>query len=217
MKLAVVVEGPTEERFVKDVLGPYLIERGVNAVPILVGINRRKKGGGDVNVDDLVMDLCDALDQYGAATSLVDFYGFRGRGGQTPEELEGLVSRGVMEGRDAGLPMRPYVQVHEFEGLLFSDPEAFQIIRRYSHNDVGTIIERLLGIRDAFDTPEDINDSPDSAPSKRLERELGGYRKIADGIAVAQQIGIEKISEECPRFRAWLNWMEGIAEDCALN
>ena len=45
MKLAVVVEGPTEERFVKDVLGPYLIERGVNAVPILVGINRRKKGG----------------------------------------------------------------------------------------------------------------------------------------------------------------------------
>lgn len=213
MKLAVVVEGQTEERFVKDVLRSHLKGHGVDAVPILIGSSRRKKAGGDVNVDDLVMDLCDALDQYEAATSLVDFYRFRDKGELTADDLEGLVSQGIMEGRGDKPPVRPYVQVHEFEGLLFSDPEAFRVALRCPPNRAESIIERLRGILDEFDTPEHINDNPDSAPSKRLERELRGYRKIVDGIAVARQIGIGKIGEECPRFRAWLNWMEQLAEE----
>ncbi len=159
------------------------------------------------------MDLCDALDQYGAATTLVDFYGFRGDRKLNADELEDLVFQGVVEERDAGLLVRPHVQVHEFEGLLFSDPEAFRVALRYPPNQAERIIERLRGIQDVFDTPEDINHSRHGAPSKRLECEIRGYRKIIDGIAIAKEIGIKKIGEECLQFREWLSWMEQLAED----
>ena len=75
------------------------------------------------------------------------------------------------------------------------------------------IIEKLRRIRIAFPNPEDINEGEHSAPSKRLNSIVPNYSKEIHGIAVARQIGIGKIGEKCPRFRAWLNWMERIAEE----
>ena len=211
-QLAVVVEGPTEKRFVDIVLRPHLIEVGIEVMPILIAEGRRKKGGGDVHVDILILDLSDALDKYDAATSLVDFYGFRDREGRTAEQLEGVILEEIMEERNNNPHVRPYIQMHEFEGLLFSSPEAFGVIsRRGARPDIA----RLHQIRNDFGTPEDINNGQDSAPSKQLENAVRGYRKIEDGIAVAKEIGIEKISEECPRFREWLEWMNGLAENPA--
>ena len=163
------------------------------------------------------MDLCDALDQYGAATTLVDFYGFRDDRELNADGLEDLVLQGVMEERDAGLPVRPHVQVHEFEGLLFSDPEAFRVIRTFPRCMADEIIEKLRRVRIEFPNPEDINDGEHSAPSKRIECAFQPhrYKKVIDGIAVAREIGIRKIGEECLQFRNWLNWMEGLARDQA--
>ena len=211
-RLAVVVEGRTEERFVKSVLGPHLIDVGIEAVPYLVGSGTRKVGGGDVHVDILISDLIRTLDEFDAATSLVDFYGFRDREGRTVEQLESVILEEIMRERNNNPRVRPYIQMHEFEGLLFSNPETFGIIgRRGARPDIA----RLRQIRCEFDTPEDINDSQDSAPSKQLRNLVRGYRKIDDGIAVAREIGIERISEECPRFRRWLEWINGLAEDPA--
>ena len=74
--LTIIVEGKTEEDFVKLVLGPYLFRVGIEAKPILIGTGTRKKGGGDVgdvHVNILISNLSDALDGGGAAASLVDF------------------------------------------------------------------------------------------------------------------------------------------------
>ena len=210
--LTIIVEGKTEEDFVKLVLEPHLSRAGIEAKPILIGTGTRKKGGGDVHVNILISDLGDALDGGGAATSLVDFYGFRDREGRTAEELESFVLQEVLNERDEGPPVRPYVQMHEFEGLLFSDPGAFHAIRM---NEARANIESLRLIRREFDTPEDINDGRDRAPSRRLMREVHGYSKTIDGIAVAKETGIMRIREECPRFREWLEWMEGLAEEQA--
>ena len=63
-----------------------------------------------------------------AVTSLVDFYGFQRRGGRTVDELEahlrGEIGKVVGDGWDEQRVL-PYVQMHEFEGLLFSDVSAF--------------------------------------------------------------------------------------------
>ena len=93
----------------------------------------------------------------------------------------------------------PYVQRHEFEALLFSDAGAFSILP-YAANDA---VDALLSIRSRFNTPEDIDDSPDSAPSKRIKALIPRYGKVTDGALVAEEIGLEKIRAECPGFAAW--------------
>ena len=61
-----------------------------------------------------------------------------------------------------------------------------------------------------FDTPEDINDSPTTAPSKRIKRLIPSYRKRLDGPPLAAEIGLNGIRSECPRFDAWLHRLESL-------
>ncbi len=100
----------------------------------------------------------------------------------------------------------PYVMMHEFEAMLFSDCEAFaQAIDR---PDLAVSFQQ---IRDRFDTPEDINDSPTTAPSKRIEALLPGYQKPLIGPAVATEIGLRVIRAECLHFAEWLARLEHAA------
>jgi hypothetical protein len=97
----------------------------------------------------------------------------------------------------------PYFQMHEFEALLFSDPKILSEKLRVKQNRIDDIVNK-------FSTPEDINDNPNTAPSKRLEKlcvtysqNKTGYMEIIKGIEVAEVLGIELISEECVHFRKW--------------
>ena len=105
------------------------------------------------------------------------------------------------------------MQRHELEGPLFSGTNAFGVVALASELD----IEALLKIRRHFKTPEDINDDPEGAPSKRIARTARGYRKAYHGRSVAQKAGLQKIREECPRFHAWLECLEGLNPNSALN
>jgi hypothetical protein len=93
----------------------------------------------------------------------------------------------------------PFVVMHEFEGLLFSDCAAFA--EGAGRPDVQA---ELQAIRDQFSTPEDINDGATTAPSKRVETVITGYAKPLHGNLAALAIGLERIRTECPHFRAWL-------------
>lgn len=97
----------------------------------------------------------------------------------------------------------PYVIMHEFEGLLFSDCTRFA--RGIGHEELATEFQR---IRDDFDTPEEINDSPVTAPSKRVEALVRGYEKPLHGTLAVLEIGLDAIRAECPEFRAWLEYLE---------
>jgi hypothetical protein len=100
----------------------------------------------------------------------------------------------------------PYIQLHEYEAYLFSDPTWFKYF--YDHHEKQ--IAALKAIADEHDTPELINDGPHSAPSKRIIAEFPDYAgaKSAVGPQVAELIGLEMIRKRCPHFAAWISRLE---------
>jgi hypothetical protein len=93
--------------------------------------------------------------------------------------------------------------MHEFEGLLFSDCAAFG-------RGIGKplLAASFQAIRDQFSNPEEINDSPITAPSKRVEQLVEDYAKPLHGTLAVLEIGLQRIQEQCPHFRDWLNRLE---------
>ncbi|MCF8003013.1 MAG: DUF4276 family protein [Chromatiaceae bacterium] len=103
----------------------------------------------------------------------------------------------------------PYVQCHEFEALLFSDIEAFDwLLDAWTETTRAAMQEILADIPD----PEAINDSKQTAPSKRLDAIFGGrYSKTEHGPLIAETIGLAVIRAHCPRFDCWLKILEDLA------
>ncbi|MGQ0622286.1 MAG: DUF4276 family protein [Panacagrimonas sp.] len=99
----------------------------------------------------------------------------------------------------------PYVQMYEFEGLLFSGPQ--HLASAIGQPGLGPDFQR---IRDGFDTPESINDSPITAPSKRISSLYRGYEKPLHGSLAAMEIGLTAIRGQCARFDAWLRQIEAL-------
>ena len=93
--------------------------------------------------------------------------------------------------------------MHEFEALLFSDCAALADV--LGRSDLGA---RFQAIRDQFETPEQIDDAPTSAPSKRIRAIVPEYHKTVDGIVAAERIGLETIRAACPHFNHWLTRVE---------
>ena len=214
MHLAVCVEGQTEEEFIKVVLAAHLRPLGIEPYPILIG-NGRERGGGSVTMKQLTADMARLYHTHDAVTSLVDFYGFQRRGGRTVDELEvhlrGEIGKVAGDGWDEQRVL-PYVQMHEFEGLLFSDVSAFASLIEATTESV----DALRAIRAQFPSPEQINDNSDTAPSKRIAGVVPKYNKRVDGPLVAEIIGMDAIRAECPRFNAWITRLEALNPDADL-
>ena len=210
-RLDIVVEGPTETAFVDKVLAPHLMEQGVCPFPNSLD--------GNVSVARLASRMAGWLRSPTSdfVTSLVDFYGFRDKQShETVRELQARIAnriadeirRSSPQGYDKGRVL-PYVQQYEFEALLFSDVRAFFVLPFASDRSV----HALQGVRSQFPTPEDINDNPDTAPSKQIEQVmLRRYTKPRDGYLVAEEIGLDKIRAECPRFNEWVTRLETLAD-----
>lgn len=208
-RICIVCEGKTEAEFVKRCLMPYLQEHsGVTAYPsILCEPSSGKHKGGRVTVERLAKFMSHEYHHADRITMLVDFYGFRDRGKRTCTQLQDDI-RAEMAKRTRNYDARfvlPYVQMHEFEGLLFSfsDPDAFACVKDGwdEHSRAA-----LLDVQGQFATPEDINDGAETAPSKRLEKIFGAdaYSKPEHGSLVAEKIGIETMRKRCPRFNEWV-------------
>ena len=183
IRLAASVEGQTEEEFINRVLVSHLMSFGVAAQPILLGRGLNSgSGGGDVTMERLVSEMVHLSYSYDAVTSLVDFYGFRNKQDNSVDELENLIRERIEERIDLR-PNRviPYVQRHEFEGLLFSDVNAFSIL-----TDISPNIRALDEMRSKFGTPEDINDNTNTAPSRRIAGAVPPYQKSVHGHMVAK-------------------------------
>lgn len=220
IRLNVLVEGQTEESFVYNLLAQSFNPNQINITPILLGRPGHK--GGRTNYDRVKRDILVLLKQDRTAfcSTMLDFYGLgRGFPGMPlPPHLtntekvlhieEALKKNICKEISDLRPDIRfiPYLQLHEYEGLLFSDPSAFaEAIKERN------LAIKFQAIRDEFTTPEDINDSAESAPSKRILRLAPFYHKVIHGTLAAQAVGIEKMKEECPHFHDWLNRIEAIA------
>ncbi|MBL8236201.1 MAG: DUF4276 family protein [Bryobacterales bacterium] len=223
-RLLIHVEGPTEEDFVNEVLRDYLLGIGYSNVSArIVGNARaRDRRGGIRPWPQVKKDIVTHLrqDPGCVATTIVDYYGLPQDGdGAWPGRREAarLANARKAETVEAALladlgkqcdPSRfvPFVMMHEFEALLFSDCAAFS--REICRPELEATLQ---SIRDAFPTPEDINDSPETAPSKRLQALIPGYQKPLLGTLGALEIGLEAMRRECPHFDAWISRLELLA------
>ena len=221
-RLLIHVEGQTEEDFVNNVLAPHLYKVGyTNVVARLLG-NARQRGrrGGITKWANARKEVMSHLleDQGRISSTMVDYYGlplsWPGRteareGKKTLIERAAAVEQAVLKDISSGLTnfnlqrFVPYVVMHEFEGLLFSDPDRFaQAIGR------SDLSHEFQAIRNGFPTPEDINDSPETAPNKRIKRLYRRYQKPLKGVQAVQAIGLETIRRECPLFNGWIERLE---------
>ena len=218
-RLLICVEGETEESFVDRLLGPYLIDKGYSLVfPHLMGVRReRSRRGGIRRWSSVRQEILNHLreDPERYVSTMVDYYGmpndWPGRASpftaamsasDRADEIEAALLRDVSNemGTDFN-PDRfiPYVMMREFEALLFSNCDSFA--RAIGRSD---LIDDFQAIRDDFTTPEEIDDSPDTAPSKRIEALHPAYQKPTMGVLAAQSISLEAIRSECPHFADWL-------------
>ncbi len=208
-RLYIVVEGPTEEGFVKTILRPYFASCGVYAVyPILIHTSKLGRGGF-VNYGHLENTVRPLLKSQGddvIVTTFVDFFRIPTNMPQYAQcmcaqsnkervvELERCLGEQIKDRRFV-----PYIQLHEFEALLFSSNDGF---KAYFTDEQA---ERTSMIVEDFDNPEDINSSPEAAPSKRILEIKDNYNKPLEGNLIALEVGINKILERCPRFASWVN------------
>jgi hypothetical protein len=92
--------------------------------------------------------------------------------------------------------------------LLFSDVEALAEVEA----NWGAALKKLREIRKVFETPEHINDSPQTAPSKRLQSMLfPKYDKTLHGPRAAQAIGLQTIMGQCAHFRGWVEKLRALS------
>ena len=220
-QLMVHVEGQTEESFVNKVLAPHLCDHGYTGVSArLLGNTRQRSRRGGIRRWHLVRDGITShlkADEGLLVTTMVDYYGLpttwpgRAKAPALPfPDSAGSVEREILDDVSGELGdsfdrrrFIPYVVMHEFEGLLFSDPEGFG--RSIGKGD---LTPSFQAIRNEFDTPEQINDSPDTAPSKRVLDLVPGYQQPLLGTLAAQDIGLDAIRRECPQFSDWIERLE---------
>ncbi len=156
---------------------------------------------------------------------MVDYYGmpqegqaaWPGRTGartressQRSQTVEAAIAADVGREMGTSFDLRrfiPYVVMHEFEALLFSDCDGFA--RGVVRPDLAPSFQAIV---DHCGTPEEIDDSPDSAPSKRIEEILPAYQKPLHGNLAALEIGLCAMRSACPGFRRWLERLENPAD-----
>jgi hypothetical protein len=157
--------------------------------------------------------LC-SLEQSAYVTTFMDFYRlpkdypeFEQRGQDAVDDVR-RAEEAFQHDIDDMVPHRNFIAnivAHEFEALLFSNPPAFA-----SLPEQDGLAAQVGAIRDAFPTPEYIDDGPDTAPSKRIMRLYPQYEKVFHGINIALDIGLDMIRRECPKFDAWLTCLESL-------
>ena len=222
IRIHVICEGQTEEGFVNNLLREPFANKGIALYPSLIGKPGHK--GGNFKIERLLNDLRNRLlgDTQAYCTTFFDYYGlpmnFPGKSQSTAEILIQNKAETIYQAlnhiieTNLGIKTRkrfiPYVQMHEFEGLLFSEPKVFAHSINYH-----SLIPCLEKIRSNFNTPEDINDSPQTAPSKQIQDLIPEYEKPIMGTIGALEIGLPVIRKECRLFDQWLRKLENLTPE----
>lgn len=218
----IVCEGQTEEAFANRVLAPYFADRDTVVSASCVYTNRKlhaRGGGGSYEYykNDLLRWMRQTTRTNTYFTSMIDLY-------KIPDDFPGLGSAAQIEDvykkvevleenfkadliDDDLWRFVPYLQLHEFESLIFADPEKL----RAEFIDQEEAIDSLVQVAAEFGNPELINQGHTTAPSKRIIRELPGYsaRKSSAGPLVTEQIGMPVLLARCQHFREWIARLEG--------
>lgn len=222
IRLYFYVEGHTEQAYVDRVLKQHLAQFGVmvgGAIRVSTG---KRHGivyrGGGRHYPPMRKDLLNLLKQHNSGdvrfTTMFYLYKlYRDFPGTAEadklehvpyERIKKLESALAADIADARLI--PYIQLHEFESILFCNPDAFAAYYDNRAND----INELKMIANGFSTPELIDDAEHTAPSKRIAQFFPDYpdAKPDAPAAIAESIDLAVVREQCSHFNEWVTMLE---------
>lgn len=224
MKIKIVnilCEGQTEERFVKEVLKPYFSAYGIVLKHRLLCTSKKKGArGGMLSYQQAKRDLSAWMNENRRQanerhcyTTMFDLYAL-------PNDFPGYADS--LKATDPYMKVKiiedaflsdmnvehfvPYIQLHEFEALLFCD--VAKIVPLYPERE-----KEIMRLGQALDdnngNPELINNGMATAPSKRIINAVEHgkayhYNKPLTGSTAAQAIGLDRMMQMCSHFRAWV-------------
>ena len=214
-RVYLLVEGQTEEAFVRELLVPHYARSDLYLTPIIVRTSPGHKGGvvSYAKIKPQLQRLC----RQGAGahvSTLFDLYALpqdvpgrtaatypaNGSGHQKAMFLETQLAQDIGQAN-----FIPHLMVHEFEALLFVQPEKFA-----EWTDTQSVITHLRANAQGH-APEDINDDPRTAPSKLILSVMPSYQKTFHGPLIACEIGLDALRAACPHFHGWLQKLEALA------
>lgn len=219
----VVVEGQTEQTFVREVLAPEIAKSNKYLYPALFGHK-----GGNFRFDKVKKDIGEFLKQRNDTyiTTMFDFFRIDSRwpgladlkqklqsgitlnASEKAEMLEIATKSSIVElYSDSNAENRffPYISMHEFEALLFSDADVLAEYITVNRSEINQILKNYNN------NPENINDDSERAPSKQIKKLTTSFDKVAMGKTISEAIGIQTMREKCPHFNTWLQTLENLS------
>jgi Domain of unknown function (DUF4276) len=205
----ILCEGQTEEEFVNVILRPYFNSHQIYDVrPILMSTSKVQKGG-DVKFDRLKFNIYKLLKRETdiLVTTFIDFFRLQNDFPKFAEAqqinnkiqrvdfLEQALANSINSNR-----FIPYIQLHEFEGLLFASKDGFEFLPDLKNSSLQSL---LLAVNEK-ENPEELNDGELTVPSKRLQLLIPGYRKTFHGPLIAEINQIDVLLARCSRFKTWV-------------
>jgi hypothetical protein len=217
-KVFVLAEGQTEERFIKNVLYKEYIYTGICFIPVILSTGKTKMGnkfrGGVSTYSKIRDEVLKLLNDSSAAavTTFMDYYAlpedFPGKENLASSDcysrvdfLEKCFMNDIRHRR-----FIPFLMLHEFETMLFSDVDKLAGAFHYKGNSVYTLNE----IINKYPNIEEINDGSATHPSKRIKDIYSDYMKSIHGPVITGRIGLDVIRNKCRHFNQWLTSVESI-------
>ncbi|MDD2736509.1 MAG: DUF4276 family protein [Desulfuromonadaceae bacterium] len=220
LRLYITTEGQSERKFADDVLRPHLAAFSIDVRSRVVLTNRKLgKRGGILDFEKIHGDLHRLMreDRHQEArfTTMVDLYALppefpgwaeaRNKTGpkERVEALEAALQSNMGDSR-----FLPYIQLHEFEALLYCDLTQLQQRIADSERAFAALTQEVRGMQ-----PEEINEGATTAPSKRIINHVPIYDrlKVRVGAPAAAAIGLPRLRAKCPHFDEWVSRLERLA------
>jgi Domain of unknown function (DUF4276) len=217
-RIMIFCEGDTEVEFCKKTLAPYFLNKNI--------IIENSSWNGIKNWQRIKLDVENFLknDTTCFVSTFLDYYGIHTKHDfpnweqahtqfvtNKSQRLD-FIEQQMKFHIHSSLQNRflPYLQLHEFEALLFIDKEKFcSVFPDSDFHKNGK--QELSNIFNDFPNPEEINNSRNTSPSHRLkEKIICGWHKIVFGNIIAEIMGLEAIRAKCPRFDEWIIKLENL-------
>ena len=232
-ELVVIVEGETEQTFVRDQLAAHLALHDTAVWPVLPG--RHRNHGGVKKWDVARPDIIRTLKEGRYCTTMFDYYAMpkdwpgRADAGTKPwSERASFVESQIhadviadMGGRFNAQYFLPYVQLHEFEALAFADvatlASVLSPISLRGSSSLESITQTFTEILEAAGHPEAINDGYETCPSRRIASAVPAYKKRAQGPIITSRIGLTVLREKCHHFALWLQRLEQLGTETSKD
>jgi hypothetical protein len=220
-ELVVIVEGETEQTFVRDQLAAHLVLHGTTAWPVLPG--RHRNHGGVKKWDVARQDIIRTLKERRYCSTMFDYYAmphdWPGRESavgipwrERATRVEKMMHADVVAALSGKFDPKffiPYVQLHEFEALAFADVavlvEVLSPLTAKSAEGLSLAFESIVVVAEH---PEAIDDGRETCPSRRIAALVPAYKKRAQGPIITARIGIDVLRAVCSHFGEWLTRLE---------